>query len=191
MNGWKMPAESAPQDQVWMGFPSSSLALGIDERGHHKIRTMLAAVAHAVAEFEPVTMVVDPSQISAAQSYLSTEIDLVEAPLNAPWMRDIGPTFVHNTDGSVVAIDWLFNGWGTQWPQLMADNEVGYFVAQRAGLPAMSSWLVNEGGGIQVDGEGTVLLTETVQLDHARNPGITRADVEDELARMLGTTHAV
>lgn len=70
MNGWKMPAESAPQDQVWMGFPSSSLALGIDERGHHKIRTMLAAVAHAVAEFEPVTMVVDPSQISVAQSYL-------------------------------------------------------------------------------------------------------------------------
>ena len=29
--------------------------------------------------------------------------------------------------------------------------------------------LVNEGGGIHVDGEGTVLLTETVQLDPRRN----------------------
>ena len=50
---------------------------------------------------------------------------------------------------------------------------------------------MNEGGGIQVDGEGTVLVTETVQLDPGRNPGITRADVEAELARTIGITHAV
>ena len=46
-----------------------------------------------------------------------------------------------------------------------------------------TSPLVNEGGGIQVDGVGTVLVTETVQLDPGRNPGLTRADVEAELAR--------
>jgi agmatine deiminase len=53
------------------------------------------------------------------------------------------------------------------------------------------SALVNEGGGIQVDGMGTVLVTETVQLDPGRNPGLSRADVEAELARSIGATHVV
>ena len=52
----------------------------------------------------------------------------------------------------------------------------------------IASTLVNEGGGIHVDGEGTVLATETVQLDAGRNPGITKAEVEAEFARTLGAT---
>ena len=53
------------------------------------------------------------------------------------------------------------------------------------------SALVNEGGGLHVDGEGTVLLTDTVQLDPGRNPGLTRAEVEAEVHARLGTTTAV
>ena len=37
---------------------------------------------------------------------------------------------------------------------------------------------VNEGGAIHVDGEGTVLLTDTVQLGKGRNPDWTREQVE-------------
>ena len=55
----------------------------------------------------------------------------------------------------------------------------------------MSSTLVNEGGGIHVDGEGTVLLTDTVQLDPRRNPYADKARVEAEMARTLGATKAV
>jgi agmatine deiminase len=51
--------------------------------------------------------------------------------------------------------------------------------------------LVNEGGGIHVDGLGTVLLTETVQLDPGRNPGMSRADVEAEMARTIGATTCI
>lgn len=42
-----------------------------------------------------------------------------------------------------------------------------------------------------MDGEGTVLLTDTVQLDPGRNPGRSRAEVEAELARTIGATTAV
>ena len=55
----------------------------------------------------------------------------------------------------------------------------------------MASPIVNEGGGIHVDGEGTVLVTETVQLDPGRNPGLARVDIEAELARTIGATHVV
>ena len=55
----------------------------------------------------------------------------------------------------------------------------------------MSSALVNEGGGFHVDGEGTVLLTETVQLDPGRNPGATKESVEAHIHAALGTTKAI
>ena len=192
MTGYRMPAETAPQDRVWMAFPCEGYSLGDTEQARHEARSTWAAVAHAVAEFEPVTMIVDPGSRAEADRYLSASIEIIEAPLNDAWMRDIGPTFVHDADGAVAAVDWVFNGWGAQdWAQWDLDSRIGRFVAGAAGTPVITSDLVNEGGGIQVDGEGTVLLTETVQLDPGRNPTLTRADVEAEMARTIGATHAV
>ena len=188
----RMPAEYAPQERVWMAFPTAGYSLGDTEQARHEARFSWAAVAHAVAEFEPVTVVVDPGERAAADRYLSSSVDIIEAPLNDAWMRDIGPTFVHTADGSVAAVDWVFNGWGAQdWARWDRDATIGRLVAEAAGVPVISSELVNEGGGIHVDGEGTVLVTDTVQLDHGRNPGLTRHDVEAELARTIGATHAV
>ena len=188
----RMPAESAPQERVWMAFPSAGYSLGDTEEQRHQARSTWAAVAHAVAGFEPVTMVVDPGERAAAARYLSGDIEIVEAPLNDAWMRDIGPTFVHAADGSVAAVDWVFNGWGGQdWARWDRDARIGRVVAEAAGVPVVGSDLVNEGGGIHVDGEGTVLATDTVQLDPGRNPGLSRDDVEAEFARTLGATHTV
>jgi agmatine/peptidylarginine deiminase len=187
-----MPSEAAPQERVWMAFPVEGYSLGDTETAGHEARSAWAAVAHAVAEFEPVTMVVDPTERGAAQRYLSADIETVEAPLNDAWMRDMGPTFVHADDGSVAAVDWVFNGWGAQdWAQWDRDAKIGTIVAGLAGTPIVASPIVNEGGGIHVDGEGTVLVTETVQLDPGRNPGLARADIEAELARTIGATHVV
>ncbi len=192
MNDYLMPAESAPQDLVWMAFPCEGYSLGDTEQAKHEARSTWAAVAHAILEFEPVRMVVDPDELTVAKRYLSGDVDIVGAPLNDAWMRDIGPTFVHTADGSVAGVDWVFNGWGAQdWAEWDLDQKIGAFVADHAGVPIVSSPLVNEGGGMQVDGAGTVLVTETVQLDPGRNPGITKATVEAELARTVGATHVV
>ena len=191
-SGYRMPAETALQERIWMAFPCEGYSLGDTEEEQHEARSTWAAVAHAIADFEPVTMVVLPGDRPIADRYLSSEIDIVEAPLNDAWMRDMGPTFVHAADGSVAAVDWVFNGWGAQdWAQWDLDARIGRVVAEAAGTPVIDSPMVNEGGGIHVDGEGTVLVTETVQLDPGRNPGLTRADVERELSRTIGATHAV
>ena len=106
-------------------------------------------------------------------------------------MRDFGPTFVVDDErpGVLGAVDWIFNGWGApEWAEWRKSAEIARFVAaagrRRAGLRV----LVNEGGGIHVDGEGTVLVTETVQLDPRRNPYADSARVEAELARTIGAT---
>ena len=95
-------------------------------------------------------------------------------------------------DGAVAAVSWVFNGWGAQdWAAWEHDARIAEVVAGVAGVPVIASPLVNEGGGIHVDGGGTVLLTETVQRGAGRNPEWSRGQVEDELARTLGTTTAV
>ncbi|WP_439678152.1 agmatine deiminase family protein [Embleya sp. MST-111070] len=188
---WIMPAETDPQDRVWMAFPVEGYTLGDDPDSAEEARRAWAEVANTAAEFEPVTMVVDPSARAHAARLLSSEVDVVEAPLDDFWMRDFGPTFVLGEDG-LAAVDWTFNAWGTAAGATWAkDAEIARFVAAQADVPVISSVLVNEGGGIHVDGEGTVLVTETVQLDPHRNPFADKARVEAELARTIGATHVI
>jgi len=191
---WRMPAETAQHERTWMAFPREGMTLGDDAAEREEGYAAWTAVAHAVAEFEPLTMVVDPSELDRARRMLSSEIEILEAPLDEFWMRDFGPTFVVDDDrpGVLGAVDWIFNGWGAPaWAEWKKSAEIARFVADRVGAELVSSVLVNEGGGIHVDGEGTVLLTETVQLDPNRNPYADRARVEAELARTIGATHAI
>ncbi len=187
-----MPAEGEPHERTWMAFPSPGYSLGDTEEERHEARTTWAAVARAVAAFEPVTVVVDPREARIAAEYLGSGITILEAPLDDAWMRDIGPTFVVSDDGTVGAVDWVFNGWGAQeWATWENDARIGALVARAAGVPVVASDMVNEGGGIQVDGAGTVLLTDTVQLDSGRNPTWSKQDVEAELSRTLGVDRTI
>ena len=61
-------------------------------------------------------------------------VEIVEAPLDDAWMRDIGPTFVLDESGQLGAVDWVFNGWGAQsWATWDKDERIAAFVAERAG----------------------------------------------------------
>jgi agmatine deiminase len=192
MSTWRMPAETAPQERLWMAFPTGGYTLGGSAEEAHAARSVWAAVANAAVEFEPVTVVVAPDDVNTARSYLAPAVEVLTAELNDAWMRDIGPTFVLDGRGTLGAVDWVFNGWGAQeWARWDKDALIAAEITGRAGADHLVSGLVNEGGGIQVDGEGTVLVTETVQLDPGRNPGLTKTEVEAELARTLGASHVI
>ena len=187
-----MPIEGHTQDRLWLAWPSSGYTLGDTEAEIAEARTTWSAVANAASEFQPVTVVVNPGDEAVAKRYLAGSITLLSAPLNDAWMRDIGPSFVIGDDGKLGAVNFVFNGWGAQdWAQWDNDQHIGRIVAEAAGAELINSDLVNEGGGIQVDGTGHVVLTETVQLDPGRNPGMTKAEVEAELNRTIGTTSAL
>lgn len=187
-----MPSETAPQDRVWMAFPTGGYTLGDTEEEAHAARSTWAAVANAVLEFEPVTMVVAPDDVETAARYLDPRVEVLTAELNDAWMRDIGPSFVLDANKQLGAVDWIFNGWGAQdWAAWDKDSQIAASITGHANATHLPSGIVNEGGGIQVDGEGTVLVTETVQLDEGRNPGLTKSDIEEELARTIGATHVV
>lgn len=180
-----MPAEWDPHACTWMAWPTDAWD---DDGGASRA---WSAVANAIAAREPVRMVVSPGQEQAAAALLDPRVELVSLPLDDAWMRDIGPTFVR-TDAGLAGVDWVFNGWGAQsWATWDRDAEIGAGVCAAAGVPVIPSAMVNEGGGIHVDGQGTVLLTRTVQLGQGRNPDWTQEQVEAELARTIGARRCI
>lgn len=188
---YRMPPEWAPHDRTWMAWPGPNPTFA-DDGELARARAAWASVARAVRRFEPVTMVHGPGDARSARALLDPDVELVERELDDAWMRDIGPTFVKDEEGRLAAVDWVFNGWGGQdWARWEHDSKIARQVADLAQVPVLSSPLVNEGGAIHVDGEGTVLLTDTVQLGAGRNPGWTREQVEAEIHAMLGTRRAV
>lgn len=187
-----MPPETAPQDRIWMAFPREGVSLGAATAEREAGYAAWTAVAHAVAEFEPVTMIVDPTEVDRAKRMLGAGIEIIPRVIDDFWMRDSGPTFVHDAAGNLAAVDWIFNGWGGgDWTSATHDRGMAAFIAGLIGVPVIPSLLVNEGGGIHVDGEGTILLTDTVQLDPNRNPHADKARVEAEMTRTLGTEKAI
>jgi agmatine deiminase len=188
---WIMPHEGDPHERLWLSWPTQGYALGETAADAEVARRTWAAVANAAAGFEPVTVVVHPRDADLAPRYLDRAIELRVRDIDDAWIRDAGPSFV--TDGARLgAVTWVFNGWGQQeWATWEHDATLAPAVAEWAGATRVDSDLVNEGGGIHVDGLGTVLVTETVQRDPNRNPGRSRADIEAELARTIGATRVV
>ena len=106
---WRMPAEWTDHERTWMAWPSNGYTLGDTPAEIDSARSTWAAVARAVARFEPVTMVVAPSDIHRCREYLRNDtahpIDIVVADLDDAWMRDIGPSFVLAPDGELGAVE--------------------------------------------------------------------------------------
>jgi agmatine deiminase len=75
-------------------------------------RSAWASVANAIVRFEPVSVLASSDQLEIARAYLHPSIELIEAEIDDAWMRDSGPTFVKDDSGNLVAVNWVFNGWG-------------------------------------------------------------------------------
>ena len=60
-----------------------------------------AAVAQAIAEFEPVSMIASPDSAEEAAQTCSDKVEVITLPIDDCWMRDTGPTFLVNEEGVV------------------------------------------------------------------------------------------
>lgn len=178
-----MPDEAAPHDRTWMAFGASQRIWGRRLLG--EVRHNLAAIAQAIARYEPVSMLVRPEEYDLAAQMCGAFVDLVVAPLDDLWVRDTGPVFVKDGQGRLGGIDFNFNGWGQKQAH-RHDAQVAELIIRRVGGKLINTSLVLEGGALEVDGEGTAIITESCVLNRNRNPGMTQADCEAILKPLLG-----
>ncbi|MDP7569668.1 MAG: agmatine deiminase family protein [Arenicellales bacterium] len=183
--GFYMPAEWQPHERCWMAWPCRS---GFDSPA---TRENYAQVARAIARFEPVTMVVRPQDRAAAQLALGAQVDCLELPIDDGWFRDNGPNFLINDAGDLAGACFDFNAWGGNYAPFDADAAAGPKVVSHLAAQLFRSPMIAEGGGITVDGEGTLITTETCFLNPNRNPGWSKGEVEAGLCRMLGVSKVI
>lgn len=115
------------------------------------------------------------------------QLQLIVAPTDDTWARDHGPISVVDEDGQLLMLDYTFTGWGGKFPA-ERDNQLTQWLAD-AGVwacPVTHRKLVLEGGGIETDGQGTLLTTEACLLNPNRNASLARADIEAMLAKDFG-----
>ena len=176
---WRMPAEWAAHDRTLMAWPARE-----DMWGEHweAAQETHAAVANAVAAFEPVTMVARPQDRKRARKACGEGVTVSELPIDDSWMRDSGPIFVLDGTGRRAAVDFGFNAWGEKFRPYDDDAEVAARLLERMREERIDARdFVLEGGSIAVDGEGTLITTEQCLLHPKRNPSLSK----DEIARRL------
>lgn len=185
-DGFRMPGEFEPHAGCWMLFPERPDVWGYAAKPAQQV---FADVATAIARFEPVTVCASATSYAKARMLLPAHVNVVELASNDAWMRDCGPTFVCNDAGKVRGIDWEFNAWGGAEGGLYAswelDNKVAQKVLELVGVDRYKTGLVNEGGAITVDGQGTVITTRSVLLNPNRNPQLTESEAEAILREYL------
>ena len=182
-NVWFMPDEGELHQRTWMAFGAHKNIWGA--KLLPEVQRNLALIARTIARFEPVSMLARKEDFSTARKLVGTEIDLIICPLDDLWMRDTGPVFVVTENSEKAGVDFNFNGWGEKQDS-GRDAEVAGVVAKKAGVQRVQTELVLEGGGIEVDGHGTAIITESCVLNSNRNPGVSKSNCEAELNRLLG-----
>ena len=180
---WHMPDEGEPHLRTWMAFGASKAIWG--SKLLPVVQRNLATIAKTIARYEPVTMLVRQSDYEVAKKLVGSTVELLVTPLDDLWLRDSGPVFVVNANGEKAGIDFNFNGWGEK-QEYSRDAKVAAFVNRRAGVSTIKTELVLEGGGIEVDGHGTAIMTESCILNDNRNPDVSKVACEAELKRLLG-----
>jgi len=175
---YRMPAEWDTHERTFMSWPVQASMVYPED--HEAVCSGYAQVVKAIAEFEPVTVLVNPGDLERVRSYFGEpNIDFAEIPHNDAWLRDNGPTFVVGEDGELAGVNWRFNAWGGKYSPWDLDDEVAPQVLDRVGVRRFDAPLVMEGGSIHVDGEGTLLTTEECLLNPNRNPELSRAQIEE------------
>ncbi len=198
--GYRMPAEWEPHAATWLVWPHN--------RADFEVKT--SAVDWCYAEIVRHLVVGERVAILFHDKHVERRavrvlercgvnlrgIDRHRLQTNRSWIRDAGPIFVvrrgSSSTGSVAATDWRFNGWA-RYRAWQRDNALPRRLSQRLGIPRFEVRLrrvpvVLEGGSIDVNGEGLLLTTEECLLSpvQARNPGISRQELEQVLHEALG-----
>jgi len=197
------PAEWSPHTATWLAWP------------HHEsdwpgkfapIPWVYVEIVRVLHRHEHVEILCpdEGTREEAARMLGAHAVDLSRVrlhivPTDRAWVRDSAPTAVTSEDGAVRWVAWHFNAWA-KYADFARDAGVPETVAAISGLPIERACrpddgtpLVLEGGGIETNGGGTLLVTEEwlLSAEQVRNPGLDRAGYERAFARYLGIDRTI
>ena len=191
--GFYMPAEWEEHEGTWLQWPHDNTFPDHQMRLEH----IWLAMTRALHEHETVHIAAPDERIRehvqrqiAYYGFNEGSIEVHVVPTNDVWARDSGPIFLVNNRGELVATDWNFNGWGERYPHDL-DKMVPAGIAGLLSVPLFTAPITLEGGGIEVNGQGTLLATLSSIVNSNRNPGKAQGEIEGALRQYLGIKHVI
>ena len=191
-----MPAEWEPHAATWIAWPHEES----DWPGKFEpVQWVYGEFARYVTQVERLRVLVrDGAEEAHARSVFEKSganldaVDFFHHETNRSWTRDFCPIFLKHEAGAVAVTDWVFNGWA-KYENWQLDNAIPDFVADQLGLQRYRPEFVLEGGSIDVNGAGLLLTTEECLLSpiQERNPGMSRADIEQALKDYLNLREVI
>jgi len=199
-----MPGQFEEQDAVWLGW-----------QGYDPYFPVGADIIEALLPFVQIKVITESDSIlQICKTYLSernldtTKIKFYVISDNEFWIRDHGAAFIINKNGEIQAVDFEWGTYGyRQWliekfnnDVQKADSVFSKSAASKRGavdslmavadnIPVLKSWIVMEGGSIEVNGKGTLILNEPLTL--SRNNGASKDSIEQEFKRVLGVKNII
>ena len=199
----RMPAEWEKHKATWIAWP------------HHEpdwpgklapIPWVYGEIVRALSESERVeifchdeTVAENARMVLGAHGVSDKSYRLHPVSTDRVWLRDSAPTGVIRADGQVEWVNWGFNGWA-KYDNYAKDANVGREIGRLTGLPRIEpkrpdngERLILEGGGIEVNGAGRMLVTEEWLLTdvQVRNPGMRAGDYEKAFREYLGVSDTI
>lgn len=185
--GLRMPAEWEPMAATWLGWPVLENRETLWGSHYDAVCRAFGLLARTIARYQRCIVAAHAPLAAQARELCGPQVLVVPMPVEDNWLRDCGPIFLVDEDRvTQVAAGFRFNAWGEKYQPYDGCERTAADIAQLAEVPLVQSDMVLEGGSFYVDGQGTLLTTESCLLHPNRNPGMTRADIEAELRRMLG-----
>lgn len=192
-----MPAEWVPHEATFLTWPHrAEIWRGVHaetEAAFARIAASLTTAETTYINVPDLTWARRVRELVLRAGGVAENLRILPINSNDVWCRDHGPTVVYAKDHGAqrrVFVDWDFNAWGGKFESNL-DDLVPEQLANALGFDRIRPGIVLEGGGIEVNGAGDLLTTESVMLNENRNPGLSQADLEAKLRTLLGVSNII
>jgi agmatine deiminase len=190
--GLEWIAEWERHDATWIAWPHN---LATWPNLFERIPPVFERLINILAEVEHVHLLGGPPAAHlAAQSVFEDHPNVTVHRVSTSdcWIRDYGPTFLVDRAAQTLAgIDWTFNAWGNKYHNYENDIAGAKRMCNILRCERISSPLVCEGGAMETDGAGTVMITPESFHTGSRNPGLSRLQIEEHLKLMLSARKVI
>ena len=191
-DGFRCPGEFEAKAGCWLGWPERP---DVWRNGGKPAQKVWVEIAAAIAESDPVTVCASSRQYANARAMLPPHVRVLEMTVNDSWFRDSGPAWLLNNQGEVRGVDFQFNAYGGlhggiyfPWDR---DDQIAQKILEAERTDRYRAPIIAEMGGIQCDGEGTVLTTEQCLLNVNRNAHMGKEAVTQHLLDYLGASKVI
>lgn len=190
---YRFPAEFEPQQAIWFQWPSEAYTTG-----DRNVVPSIIKIIKAAAASERVNLItrntseiMKVKKLLSSNGYKGSNVHYYNINHLSIWTRDVGPIFIKDNKDRLNVVNFGFNNYSRDGSEYYVNTEgqVDKLTAKVLKLNVVNSKLISEGGAIESNGKGTLMLTESVALK--RNPGMTKLQIENEYKRVLGVKKVI